>query len=144
MRKILYLSAVIIAVAFIGCSKDDSDSEQSVSSKCYFDALRVANGMPQISNSGRYKQIEYDCLLDTINTNISVTKQLPTLNPLSDTEIYFRAVFYASRFQVDDVNTYETKNEIYTVNFKNGDALIGDVSDTKTTMKVKVRFQCKH
>ncbi len=141
MRKILF--AVIVAAVFVGCSKD-SDSEQSVSSKCYFDALRVANGMPQISNSGRYKQIEYDCLLDTINTNVSITKQLPTLNPLSDTEIYFRAVFYASRFQVDDVNSYETRNEVYTVNFKNGDALIGDVSDTKTTMKVIVRFQCKH
>lgn len=141
MRKLLF--AVIVAAAFIGCSKDN-DSEQSVSSNCYFDALRVANGMPQISNSGRYKQIEYDCLLDTINTNISVTKQLPTLNPLSDTEIYFRAVFYSSRFKVEDINTYETLNEVYTVNFKNGDALIGDVNDTKTTMKVKVRFQCKH
>lgn len=141
MRKLLF--AVIVAAAFVGCSKDN-DSEQSVSSNCYFDALRVANGMPQISNSGRYKQIEYDCLLDTINTNKSVTKQLPTLNPLSDTEIYFRAVFYSSRFKVEDINTYETLNEVYTVNFKNGDALIGDVNDTKTTMKVKVRFQCKH
>ncbi len=141
MRKLLF--AVIVAAAFVGCSKDN-DSEQSVSSNCYFDALRVANGMPQISNSGRYKQIEYDCLLDTINTKISVTKQLPTLNPLSDTEIYFRAVFYSSRFKVEDINTYETLNEVYTVNFKNGDALIGDVNDTKTTMKVKVRFQCKH
>ena len=143
MRKFIF--AVIICAVFGACSKSDDDSGQTASKTiCYFDALRAANGMPRISNSGQYKQIEYDCLLDTINTNRSIAKQLPVLNPSSDTEIYFKAVFYASCFKVDDVNTYETLNEVYTVNFKNGDVLIGDVKDTKASMKVKVRFQCKH
>lgn len=71
----MYLSAVIIAAAFIGCSKDDSDSEQQqTKAVCHFDDFRRANGNPQITygttaDGKRCRQIEYDCLKDTIQSH---------------------------------------------------------------------------
>ena len=75
MRKLLYISAVIVAAAFIGCSKDDSDSTQTTpKAVCHFDDFRRANGNPQITygttaDGKRCRQIEYDCLYDTIQSH---------------------------------------------------------------------------
>ena len=75
MRKILYLTAVIVAATFFGCSKDDSDSTQTATKEvCHFDDFRRANGNPQITygtteDGRRCRQIEYDCLYDTIQSH---------------------------------------------------------------------------
>ena len=64
----MYLSAVIIAAAFIGCSKDDSDSEQQqTKAVCHFDDFRRANGNPQITygttaDGKRCRQIGRICM----------------------------------------------------------------------------------
>ena len=62
MRKILYLSAVIIAVAF-SCSKDDSNSTQTTpKAVCHFDDFRRANGNPQITYGIKIIKTKFQCV----------------------------------------------------------------------------------
>lgn len=152
MRKILYLLTVIVAVAFIGCSKDDSDSEQQQpKAVCHFDDFRRANGNPQITYSTtadgkRCRQIEYDCIIDTIQSHGPAhlgggTVLLKLLTNFKESEI----IELYSESQTPPPNLTPTN---WTLIFDTGDRMFFDIYDERNFTDgikiIKTKFQCVH
>ena len=152
MRKLLYISAVIVAVAFIGCSKDDSDSEQQQpKAVCHFDDFRRANGNPQITygttaDGKRCRQIEYDCLKDTIQSHGPAH--------LGGGTILLKLL---TNFKEDEIQIFEghtldgTPNTSFVnwyLQFFSGDAMTFDIYDERNLSDgikiIKTKFQCVH
>ena len=149
MRKLMYLSAVIIAAAFIGCSKDDSDKEQQTNDfPCKFNVVYEKAGKPEIRTvqSGRYGKPER-----VIDFEI-VGYQSMILNPPSpqNTSVYYNQEIKESDFRKYQShftslgNLSATSEKMFIGIMQNDDYFMFDKNDTKATQSVKVSFHCIH
>ena len=158
MRKLLYISAVIVAVAFIGCSKDDSDSEQQQpKAVCHFDDFRRANGNPQITygttaDGKRCRQIEYDCLKDTIQSHGPAhlgggTILLKLLTNFKEDEIIIFEIHTDKQKDSWEAQAIDLRK--WTLVFDTGDTMYFDYSvevngPSGEVEIIKTKFQCVH
>ncbi len=147
MKKILF-ALIIIAAVFSGCSKSDDDTDNK--SVCHFDAFRAANGNPQITytttdDGKRCKQIEYDCLVDTLQphgpAHYGSTRE---------------TLILMTNFSADEIVIFEGINKIlggsqypnyFTVKLSDGDRLYFDYVDERNnerTTIIKTKYQCVH
>ena len=158
MRKLLYISAVIVAAAFIGCSKDDSDSTQTAPKEvCHFDDFRKANGNPQITygttaDGKRCRQIEYDCLYDTIQSHGPAhlgggTVFLKLLTNFKEEEIIIFETHTDNPRDSWEAQAIDLRK--WTLVFDTGDSMYFDYSvevngPSGDIEIIKTKFQCVH
>ena len=151
MRKLVYLSAVIIAAVIVSCSKSDDDSKQQQPTNdypCKFSIVYEKAGRPEISyvDVGMYGKPER-----VINFEI-VGYQSMILNPPSpqNTSVYYNQEIKESDFRKYQShftslgNLSKTSEQIYRGIMQNDDWFQFDKNDTKTTQSVKVSFHCIH
>ncbi len=159
MRKLVYLSAVIIAAVIVGCSKSDDDSTQTAPKEvCHFDDFRKANGNPQITygttaDGKRCRQIEYDCLADTIQAH-------GPAHLGGDNGLFLKLL---TNFKEDEIILFETHTDKqkdsweaqaidlrkWTLVFDTGDTMYFDYSvevngPSGEVEIIKTKFQCVH
>lgn len=149
MRKLVYLSAIIITAAFIGCSKDDSDNEQQTNDfPCKFNIVYNKAGKPEIRTvqSGRYGKSER-----VIEFEIADYQEM-ILNAPSpqNTSVYYNQEIRESDFRQYQShftslgNLSATSEKMFIGIMQNDDYFMFDKNDTKATQSVKVSFHCIH
>ena len=151
MRKLLYISAVIFAAAFIGCSKDDSDNEQQQPSNdypCKFDIVYEKAGRPEISyiDDGIYGKPERVIDFEIVGYEPMILNEPSPQN----TSVYYNQEIRESDFKKYQShftslgNLSKTSEKMYRGIMQNDDWFLFDKNDTKTTQSVKVSFHCIH
>lgn len=145
MRKLVYLSAFIIAAVIVSCSKSDDDSKQQQPTNdypCKFSIVYEKAGHPEISyvDVGMYGKPER-----VIDFEI-VGYQSMILNPPSpqNTSVYYNQEIRESDFRKYQSHFTEINDKVFNGIMQNDDWFQFDKNDTKTTQSVKVSFHCIH
>lgn len=145
MRKLVYLSAFIIAAVIVSCSKSDDDSKQQQLTNdypCKFSIVYEKAGHPEISyvDVGMYGKPER-----VIDFEI-VGYQSMILNPPSpqNTSVYYNQEIRESDFRKYQSHFTEINDKVFNGIMQNDDWFQFDKNDTKTTQSVKVSFHCIH
>lgn len=148
MRKLLF--AVIVAAAIVSCSKSDDETEQQAKFVCHFDDFRKSNGNPPITygtteDGRRCRQIEYNCLYDTIQSHGPAHISGPLIKLMTN-------------FNYDEIIEFSSYNDAaidpaipttdWKLIFNTGDRMYFDygieVNPTGEIKIVKTKYQCLH